>query len=85
MLPVRDSLVEFGNQLRASAGRQVLDTSQLKWETKDLVVVTTVPEFDGVDDGPAPNIRYVGPVLPEQILSVDGRHPGRKLIRGRWC
>ncbi len=71
VLPVRDSLVEFGNQLRASAGRQVLDTSQLKWETKDLVVVTTVPEFDGVDDGLAPNIRYVGPVLPRRD-SVGG-------------
>ena len=64
VLPMRDSLIAFGNQLRAGAGLPVLDTSQLKWEAKDLVVVTTLREFDGADDEPASNIRYVGPVLP---------------------
>ena len=64
VLPMRDSLIAFGNQLRAGVGLPVLDTSQLKWEEKDLVVVTTLREFDGADDEPAPNIRYVGPVLP---------------------
>jgi len=64
VLPMRDSLIAFGNQLRAGAGLLVLETSQLAWEEKDLVVVTTLREFDGVDDEPASNIRYVGPVLP---------------------
>lgn len=46
------------------AGLPVLETSQLAWEEKELVVVTTLREFDGMDDEPASNIRYVGPVLP---------------------
>ena len=64
VLRMRDSLIAFGNQLRADAGRPNLDTSQLKWEGKDLVVVTTLREFDGAEDEPASNICYVGPVLP---------------------
>jgi MGT family glycosyltransferase len=64
VLPMRDSLIAFGNQLRAGAGLPVLETSELAWESKDLVVVTTLREFDGMDDEPAPNVRYVGPVLP---------------------
>ena len=64
VLPMRDSLIAFGNQLRAGAGLPVLELSQLAWEKKDLVVVTTLREFDGMDDEPASNIRYVGPVLP---------------------
>ena len=64
VLPMRDSLIAFGNQLRAGAGLPVLELSQLAWERKDLVVVTTLREFDGMDDEPASNIRYVGPVLP---------------------
>ena len=65
VLPMRDTLIAFGNQLRAGAGLPALETSQLAWEEKDLVVVTTLPEFDGRDDEHASNIRYVGPVLPE--------------------
>jgi MGT family glycosyltransferase len=61
---MRDSLIAFGNQLRAGTGLPVLETSQLAWENKDLVVVTTLREFDGMDDEPASNICYVGPVLP---------------------
>ena len=64
VLPTRGSLIAFGNQLRAGSGRPVLNPSELAWEAKDLVVVTSVREFDGMDDEPAPNIRYVGPVLP---------------------
>jgi len=64
VLPVRDSLIAFGNQLREAAGPAALDLRQLMWEHKDLVVVTTLREFDGADDEPATNIRYVGPVLP---------------------
>jgi len=71
VLPMRDSLITFGNQLRAGAGLPVLETSQLAWEEKDLVVVTTLREFDGMDDEPAPNIRYVGPVLPA-LDSTEG-------------
>lgn len=65
VLPMRDSLIGFGNQLRIRAGLPVLEISQLAWEQKDFVVVTTLREFDGEDDEPASNIRYVGPVLPE--------------------
>ena len=65
VLAMRDSLIAFGNQLRAAVGLPVLETNQLAWEAKDLVVVTTMREFDGVDDEPASNIRYVGPVLPD--------------------
>ncbi len=64
VLPIRDSLIAFGNELRVGAGLPVLETNELKWEEKDLVVVTTLREFDGADDEPASNIRYVGPVLP---------------------
>jgi MGT family glycosyltransferase len=64
VLAMRDSLITFGNQLRAGAGLPVLETSQLAWEEKELVVATTLREFDGMDDEPATNIRYVGPVLP---------------------
>ena len=64
VLPMRDSLFTFGNQLRAGAGLPVLEFSQLAWEEKDLVVVTTLRGFDGMDDEPASNIRDVGPVLP---------------------
>jgi len=66
VLPMRDSLIAFGNQLRAGAGLPVLDASKLAWERKDLVMVTTLREFDGVDDELASNIRYVGPVLPKK-------------------
>ena len=72
VLPVRDSLVEFGNQSpveRRTTGSSTPASSNGR--PKDLVVVTTVPEFDGVDDGLAPNIRYVGPVLPRRD-SVGG-------------
>lgn len=71
VLPMRDSLITFGNQLRAGAGLPVLETSQLAWEEKDLVVVTTLREFDGMDNEPASNIRYVGPVLPA-LDSAEG-------------
>ena len=71
VLLVRDSLVQFGNQLRAGAGRPVLDTRKLKWEEKELVVVTTIPEFDGADEELSPKIRYVGPVLPP-MDAADG-------------
>lgn len=64
VLPMRDSLIEFGNQLRVGDGNPALDPNQLKWEGKDLVVVTTVREFDGAEDGSVSNVRYIGPVLP---------------------
>ena len=47
----------------------------MKWEHKDLVLVTTLREFDGVTDDPAPNVRYVGPVFERQPMPPDWRLP----------
>jgi MGT family glycosyltransferase len=63
ILPMREPLLALGNQLRDRAGLDRLDVDQMKWESKDLVVVTTLREFDGVTVDPARNVRYVGPVL----------------------
>ena len=75
VLPMRDSLIAFGDQLRAGAGLATLDPSQLKWEAKDLVVVTTLREFDGADEEPASNVRYVGPVLPTRNPAEEWLSP----------
>jgi len=75
VLPMRDSLIAFGNQLRADAGLPVIDTGRLKWEEKDLVVVTTLREFDGADDEPPSNVRYVGPVLSATGPAEEWRSP----------
>jgi UDP:flavonoid glycosyltransferase YjiC (YdhE family) len=75
VLPMRDFLVTFGNQRRAESGERPLDADSLKWESKDLVIVTTLREFDGVDADPAPNVRYVGPVLPFAPPSSAWRSP----------
>ena len=64
VLPMRDFLVSFGNQRRVESARPSLAVEDLKWENKDLVVVTSIHELDGVTADPAPNVRYVGPVLP---------------------
>ena len=32
----------------------------MKWENKDLVLVTSPHELDGVTADPAPNVRYAG-------------------------
>jgi len=35
----------------------------MKWENKDLVLVTSPHELDGVTADPAPNVRYAGPAF----------------------
>lgn len=63
VLPLRDAMLAFGGQLRDQAGQPPLDRAAMLWENKDLVLVATLHELDGVPDDPAANIRYVGPVL----------------------
>jgi len=63
VLPLRDAMLAFGGQLRAQVGLPPMDRAAMLWERKDLVLVTTLPELDGVHADPAANIRYVGPVL----------------------
>lgn len=75
VLEVRDALVTMGNRLRVEAGLPALDAAAMKWEHKDLVLVTTLREFDGVTDDPAPNVRYVGPVFERQPTPPDWRLP----------
>src|SRR5271169_191620 len=54
VLPIRDAMLEIGNQLRAQAGLSSLDTAAMTWENKDLVLVTTLRELDGAAADPAP-------------------------------
>ena len=75
VLPVRDALVTMGNRLRVEAGLPALDAAAMKWEHKDLVLVTTLREFDGATDDPAPNVRYVGPVFERQPTPPNWRLP----------
>ncbi len=63
VLPRRDLMIAFGNQLRAQAGLPELKPAGMAWENKDLVVVTTLRELDGVSVDPQANVRYVGPVF----------------------
>jgi len=72
---MRDSLVTMGNRLRVKAGLPALDPAAMKWESKDLVLVTTLREFDGGTDDPAPHVRYVGPVFEQQPTPSDVRLP----------
>ena len=74
VLPMRDALVMVGNQLRVEAGLPALDPATIQWEQKDLVLVTTLREFDGATD-PAPNVRYVGPVFEPQPVATDWHLP----------
>ena len=46
VLPMRNVLVMMGNQLRVEAGLPVLDPATVQWEQKDLVLVTTLREFE---------------------------------------
>ena len=63
VLPMRDAMLEIGNQLRVQAGLSSLDAAAMRWENKDLVLVTTLPELDGAVADPAPNVHYAGPVF----------------------
>ena len=74
VLPMRDLLVMMGNQLRVEAGLPALDPATIQWEQKDLVLVTTLREFDGVTES-APNVRYVGPVFERQPMATDWHLP----------
>ncbi len=76
ILPMREPLMAIGNQLRLDSGQPVLDLDRMRWEDKDLVLVTTLHEFDGVKADPAPNVRYVGPVLPA---------PGHQTWESPWA
>jgi UDP:flavonoid glycosyltransferase YjiC (YdhE family) len=69
VLPLRDAMLAFGGQLRAQAGLPPLNRAAMLWERKDLVLVTTLPELDGVQADPAANIHYVGPVLDRSAAS----------------
>jgi MGT family glycosyltransferase len=69
-LPVRDALLAMGNQLRMKVGLPPIDADAVRWENKDLVLVTTLRELDGVEADPAPNVRYVGPVFERQSLPI---------------
>jgi UDP:flavonoid glycosyltransferase YjiC (YdhE family) len=69
VLPLRDAMLAFGEQLRAQAGLPPLDQSAMLWENKDLVLVTTLAELDGVQADPAANVHYVGPVLDRPAAS----------------
>jgi MGT family glycosyltransferase len=66
VLDMRDALITMGNRLRVEAGLPALDVAAMKWEHKDLVLVTTLREFDGITDDPAPQVHYVGPVFEQQ-------------------
>ena len=83
VLPVRDSLVRFGNGLRVDAGLPVLAVSQLKWESKDLVVVTTVREFDGGTKNQPPASDMWAQSYLKQVPPRDGRRLGMEVTRGR--
>jgi len=75
VLDMRDTLVTMGNRLRVEAGLPALDAAAMKWESKDLVLVTTLREFDGGTSDPAPHVRYVGPVFERQAMPPDVRLP----------
>lgn len=75
VLPMRDAMLEIGNQLRAQAGLSSLDTAAMTWENKDLVLVTTLRELDGAVADPAPNVRYVGPVFAWPPAPPDWQLP----------
>jgi UDP:flavonoid glycosyltransferase YjiC (YdhE family) len=74
-LPARDSIVAFGNRLRVEDGLPPLDTAAVQWERKNLVLVTTLPELDGVTGDPLPNVCYVGPVFDWRTLSMGWQVP----------
>jgi UDP:flavonoid glycosyltransferase YjiC (YdhE family) len=75
VLDMRDALLTMGNRLRVEAGLPALDAAAMKWEHKDLVLVTTLREFDGITDDPAPNVHYVGPVFERQPTPSGWRLP----------
>ena len=75
VLDMRDTLVTMGNRLRVEAGLPALDAAAMQWEHKDLVLVTTLREFDGVTGDPAPHVRYVGPVFERQPTPPDWHLP----------
>jgi UDP:flavonoid glycosyltransferase YjiC (YdhE family) len=75
VLSARDTLITVGNRLRVEAGLPPLDTDAVRWENKDLVLVTTLRELDGVPADPAPNVRYVGPVFERQPLPTPWELP----------
>jgi len=75
VLDMRDALLTMGNRLRVEAGLPALDAAAMKWEQKDLVLVTTLREFDGITNDPAPHVRYIGPVFERQPMPPDWRLP----------
>jgi UDP:flavonoid glycosyltransferase YjiC (YdhE family) len=75
VLDMRDTLLTMGNRLRVEAGLPALDAAAMQWERKDLVLVATLREFDGITDDPAPHVRYVGPVFERQLMPPDWRLP----------
>jgi hypothetical protein len=62
-LPVRDAMLAAGIGLLARVGLPAPDTAGMKWENKDLVLVTSLHELDGLTADPAPNVRYVRPTF----------------------
>jgi MGT family glycosyltransferase len=66
VLKVRDGMLTMGNKLRVDAGLEPFDLSEAKWENKDMVLVTTLREFDDALELDAANLFYVGPVFEKR-------------------
>ncbi|MGO8695824.1 MAG: glycosyltransferase [Rectinemataceae bacterium] len=77
-LKVRDSMIMFGNKLRAQAGLSPLDESEYRWESKDLALITTLREFDDELTPPLPRVRYVGPVFEQKPVPTGWHLPWEK-------
>jgi MGT family glycosyltransferase len=75
LLDTRDALLVMGNRLRVEAGLAALDIAAMQWKRQDLVLVTTLREFDGGTSDPAPQVRYVGPVFEQQPMPPGWRLP----------
>jgi MGT family glycosyltransferase len=75
VLPVRDAMLAAGLGLLAQPGVPAPDPATMKWENKDLVLVTTLHELDGVTADPAPNVRYVGPAFASPPAPQHWRLP----------
>jgi UDP:flavonoid glycosyltransferase YjiC (YdhE family) len=75
VLAMRSAFVATGNQLLAKAGREPLNPEDVAWESKDLALITTLRELDGVTADPGPHIRYVGPVFERSNAPQDWHLP----------
>jgi MGT family glycosyltransferase len=72
---MRSAFIATGNQLLTRSGREPLNPTEVAWESKDLALVATLREFDGLTADPAPNIRYVGPIFEGRDPPLDWQLP----------